>query len=90
MDRRKIKRLSAQQEQYAPITDGRSEPLQLRLEVDGHLIAFYREDTHEKLPIPSELAQALRQETLARQQAEQQVEQLKKRLRQLGVDPTEL
>jgi Uma2 family endonuclease len=46
--------------QYEPITDGRSEPLKLHLEVDAALIAFYREDTGEKLLIPSELAQALR------------------------------
>ncbi|NJN90646.1 MAG: Uma2 family endonuclease [Leptolyngbyaceae cyanobacterium RM1_406_9] len=88
-------------EQYEPISDGRSEPLQLRLEIDGQLIAFYREDTGEKLLIPGELAQALREETLARQQAEErveeerqraeqvalQVEQLKQRLRSLGIDP---
>jgi Uma2 family endonuclease len=88
-------------EQYEPISDGRSEPLQLRLEIDRQLIAFYREDTGEKLLIPGELAQALREETLARQQAEEraeeerqraeqaalQVEQLKQRLRSLGVDP---
>ncbi len=100
----KLRGYRLQQEQYTLVTDRRSEPLQLRLEVDGHLIAFYREDTNEKLLIPSELAQALRQETLARQQAEQQVrqaeqqvrqaeqqvEQLKDRLRQLGIDPNEL
>jgi Uma2 family endonuclease len=81
-------------EQYEPITDGRSEPLQLRLEVDGQLIAFYREDTGKKLLIPGELAHALQEETLARQQAEEraeqaalQVEQLKQRLRSLGIDP---
>jgi len=84
-------------DQYDPITDGRSEPLKLRLEIDGHLIAFYREDTGEKLLIPSELASALRVETQARQeaeeqvkQAEQQVEQLKERLRSLGVNPDEI
>lgn len=88
-------------EQYEPITDGRSEALQLRLEIDGQLIAFYREDTGKKLLIPGELAQALQEETIARQQAEEraeeehqraeqaalQVAQLKKRLRSLGVDP---
>lgn len=87
--------------QYEAITDGRSEPLRLRLEVDGQLIAFYREDTGEKLLIPRELAQALREQTLARQQAEERVEQerqraeqaelrvqqLQEQLRSLGVDP---
>ena len=86
---------------YESIEDGRSEPLQLRLEVEGRLIGFYREDTGEKLLIPDELAQALSQEVLARQQAEEraeqerqraeqaelQIEQLKARLRSLNVDP---
>ena len=76
-----------QGEEYEPITDGRSQPLQLRLQVEGQLIGFYREDTGEKLLIPEELAQAVKQERLARQQAELQVEQLKAQLRALGVDP---
>lgn len=81
-------------EQYEPIADGRSEPLQLRLEADGEWIAFYRKDTGEKLLIPSELAQALREATEARQQAEtraeqaeREVEQLLFQLRSLGVNP---
>lgn len=57
-------------ETYEPITDSRSQPLQLRLAVEGKLIAFYREDTGEKLLIPDELVQALQQETQARQLAE--------------------
>lgn len=79
---------------YEPITDGCSEPLALRLEVDGGLIAFYRQDTGEKLLIPDELAVALRQEALLRQQAEQraaaaeqELEELKARLRDRGIDP---
>jgi len=86
---------------YEPIQDGRSEPLQLRLVIEGKLIGFYREDTGGKLLIPDELAEALRQEVLARQQAEEvaeqerqraeqaelQIEQLKARLRSLNVDP---
>ena len=59
---------------YAAIADGRSEPLQLRLQVDGTLIGFYREDTGEKLLAPGELVQALRAETLARQSAEERAE----------------
>lgn len=88
------------QDVYELITDNRSEPLKLRLQVEGELIGFYREDTGEKLLMPAELAQALREEQQradaealarqqaeqARQQAEQQVEQLKQRLRSLGVD----
>ncbi|NDJ21950.1 Uma2 family endonuclease [Nostoc sp. B(2019)] len=91
-------------ETYEAIQDGRSEPLQLRLVLEGRLIGFYREDTGEKLLIPDELAEALRQEIAARQQAEEraeqerqraeqaqlQIEQLKARLRTLGVDPDTL
>ncbi|MGF1672446.1 MAG: Uma2 family endonuclease [Rivularia sp. (in: cyanobacteria)] len=86
---------------YESITDSRSEPLQLRLQIEGRIIGFYREDNGEKLLIPDELAAALQQEVLARQQAEEQVEQerqraeqaeaqveqLKAKLRELGVEP---
>ncbi|MDZ8087024.1 MAG: Uma2 family endonuclease [Nostoc sp. DedQUE12b] len=74
-------------EVYEPITDSRCEPLQLRLQIEGQLIGFYREDTGEKLLIPEELAEALKQERLAREQAQSQVESLKEQLRSLGVDP---
>ncbi|MEH2209738.1 Uma2 family endonuclease [Nostoc sp.] len=67
---------------YEPIQDGRSEPLQLRLVVEGRLIGFYREATGEKLLIPGELVEALRQEVLARQQAEELVEQERQRAEQ--------
>lgn len=58
---------------YEEIKDSRSEPLKLRLKVEGKLIGFYREDTGEKLLIPDELAERLQQETLARQEAEKEV-----------------
>ncbi|MBW4470255.1 MAG: Uma2 family endonuclease [Stenomitos rutilans HA7619-LM2] len=81
-------------ETYELITDAQSQPLQLRLAVDGKLIAFYRLDTGEKLLIPDELATALAQQTAALQQAETQTEQerqraerLAARLRELGEDP---
>ncbi|QLE56601.1 Uma2 family endonuclease [Nostoc sp. TCL26-01] len=84
-------------EMYELITDNRSEVLGLRLQVEGDLIGFYREDTGEKLLNPTEQAQALREaqqridvEAQAREQAEQQVEQLKQRLRSLGVDPEQV
>ena len=91
-------------DEYELITDGRSQPLQLRLQAEDQLIAFYREDTGEKLLIPSELRQALQAENQARQQAEEraeqerqraeqaelQVQQLQERLRSLGVDPENL
>jgi Uma2 family endonuclease len=69
-------------ETYELIADGRSEPLQLRLQVEGQLIGFYREDTGEKLLIPDEMAQALRSEIEARQQAEQRAEQERQRAEQ--------
>jgi Uma2 family endonuclease len=82
---------------YEPIRDSCSEPLNLRLEVDGGLIAFYRQDTGEKLLIPDELAVALRQEALLRQQAEQraaaaerELAELKARLRDRGINPDDL
>jgi hypothetical protein len=84
-------------EAYEPFTDSQSQPLQLRLAVDGKLVAFYRLDTGEKLLIPDELADALSQQTIARQQAEIQAEQerqraerLAARLRELGEDPEAL
>ncbi len=67
---------------YEPISDARCEPLKLRLQVEGRLIGFYREDTGEKLLIPDELAQALRQEVVARQQAEERAEQERQRAEQ--------
>ncbi|WP_302480931.1 hypothetical protein [Nostoc sp. TCL240-02] len=41
--------------------------MQLRLQIEGQLIGFYREDTGEKLLIPEKLAEALKQEKLARE-----------------------
>lgn len=84
-------------EGYEAILDSCSEPLGLRLQIDGGLIAFYRQDTGEKLLIPDELAVALKQEALRRQQAEQraaaaerELENLKARLRDRGIDPDTL
>jgi Uma2 family endonuclease len=69
-------------ERYEPITDERIAPLQLRLSVDGQRIAFFREDTGEKLMASSELAQALREEVRARQQAEERAGQERQRAEQ--------
>ncbi|UFP93451.1 Uma2 family endonuclease [Gloeobacter morelensis] len=77
-------------ERYIRIRDGRSEPLGLRLQTEGDLIGFYREDTGQKLLIPSELAEELARENQARRQAEQRAEVLAQRLRELGVDPDTL
>jgi hypothetical protein len=69
-------------ERYEPITDDRIAPLQLRLSVDGQRIAFFREDTGEKLMASGELAQALREEVRSRQQAEERAEQERQRAEQ--------
>ncbi|NJR72993.1 MAG: Uma2 family endonuclease [Scytonema sp. CRU_2_7] len=68
---------------YESITDYQSEPLQLRLAVEGKLIGFYRLDNGQKLLVPDELAQALKEETLKRQEAEEQAEQERQRAAKL-------
>ena len=84
-------------ETYEPITDSRSEPLQLRLAIEGKLIGFYREDSGEKLLIPDELAQALQLAEERAEQAQQQLAQerdraqkLAARLQELGIDPHQM
>jgi len=81
-------------ESYQLVRDGRSEPLGLRLEVEGKLIGFYREDTGEKLLIPEELWSAWQREMEARvaaeemaQQERQRAEVLAAQLRSLGIEP---
>ncbi len=83
--------------EYVSIADGRSEPLKLRLTVEGALIGFYREDNGEKLLIPDELMAGLEeaqrqieqerlrteQERLRAEQAEQKIEELQRRLQEL-------
>ena len=76
----KLKGYCLEKDVYEEITDNRSEPLQLRLEIESELIAFYREDTGEKLLAPGELAKALKE-------SEEKAERLKKKLEELGVDP---
>ncbi|MCY7392167.1 MAG: Uma2 family endonuclease [Leptolyngbyaceae cyanobacterium CAN_BIN12] len=77
-----------QGEVYEPITDSQSQPLELRLAVDGKLIAFYRLDTGDKLLIPDELAAALKQAEAQAEQEQQRADRLAARLRELGEDPT--
>lgn len=68
---------------YQPITDSCSEPLQLRLAVEGKLIGFYRLNNGEKLLVSDELVEALRQETLKRIEAEREAEQERQRVAEL-------
>ena len=79
---------------YEAIADGLSQVLELRLEVAGSLINFYRQDNGEKLLIPSELAAAWQEEIqraeLAEERArlaEQELQKLRDRLAALGVEP---
>ncbi|MDJ0598153.1 MAG: Uma2 family endonuclease [Crocosphaera sp.] len=65
---------------YEIIKDNRSEPLQLKLKVEGQLISFYREDTGEKLLIPEELATALKQKEIELQQEKQKVSEMESML----------
>ncbi|MBE9041443.1 Uma2 family endonuclease [Oscillatoriales cyanobacterium LEGE 11467] len=59
---------------YESIVDNCSEVLQLRLVVEGKLIGFYRQEDGGKLLVPEELAEALREETQLRVEAEEQLE----------------
>ncbi len=68
---------------YEMIEDNRSEPLQLKLKVEGELIGFYREDTGEKLLIPEELATALQQKETELQQKETELQQEKQKLSEM-------
>jgi hypothetical protein len=69
-----------ERDHYELIGDNCSQPLQLRLIVEGELIGFYRQDTGEKLLIPDQLATALQQEPSARQAAEARLQETQQRL----------
>jgi len=69
-------------ETYEQIADNHSEVLQLRLEIEGRIIGFYRDDTGEKLLVPDELYSALRREMAARQELEERATELEALLAQ--------
>ena len=78
---------------YEAIADGLSQVLGLRLEVEGSLIGFYRQDNGEKLLIPSELFSAWQEEIqradLAEERArvaELEAQKLRDRLAALGIE----
>jgi Uma2 family endonuclease len=78
---------------YEAITDSLSQVLGLRLEVEGSLIVFYRQDNGEKLLIPSELFSAWQEEIqradLAEERArvaELEAQKLRDRLASLGIE----
>ena len=68
---------------YELIEDSRSEPLQLRVQIEEDIIGFYREDTGEKLLIPDELVAALEREIEQRRQAEERAEAAEARADQM-------
>jgi Uma2 family endonuclease len=86
----KLSGYQLQGEQYIPITDGQSMVLNLSLKVEDKLIGFYRNDTGEKLPIPSELASALLATEQQLEQERREKERFAAKLRELGVNPDEL
>ncbi|GFE67970.1 Uma2 family endonuclease [Chroococcus sp. FPU101] len=67
---------------YRLIKDGRSEPLQLRLVVEGEIIGFTREDNGEKLLIPDELVQALQEKDAQLQATAQRLAEMEAKLQQ--------
>ena len=72
----KLRGYRLQGEEYKLITDSCSIPLQLRLEVEGELIGFYRQDTGEKLLIPEELAETLKQERREKELVQQKLKEM--------------
>ena len=72
----KLRGYRLQEEEYQLITDSCSGILQLRLEVEGELIGFYRQDTGEKLLIPEELAEILKQERREKELAQQKLKEM--------------
>ncbi|MBE9249168.1 Uma2 family endonuclease [Dolichospermum sp. LEGE 00240] len=87
---KKLQGYRLQDEIYQPITDSLSQPLGLRLEVEGELVRFYRLDTGDKLLIPTELAEKAESERQRADDAEAKVAILAQRLRELGIDSDSL
>jgi Uma2 family endonuclease len=74
-------------DRYTPILDSRSLALKLRLQVEGDLLTFYREDNGQKLLTPDELAEANLALSQSKELAEAEADRLREKLRALGVDP---
>jgi Uma2 family endonuclease len=78
------------EDRYRLIEDNRSAALKLRLQVEGPLLSFYREDNGEKLLTSEELAEMNEVLTEAKQAAETEADRLREKLRSLGVDPDQV
>jgi Uma2 family endonuclease len=74
-------------ERYTPILDSRSMVLKLKLQVEGELVAFYREDNGQKLLTPDELADSNAALSQSKALAEAETDRLREKLRALGLDP---
>ncbi|MGK7933288.1 MAG: Uma2 family endonuclease [Microcystaceae cyanobacterium] len=68
--------------EYELIENYYSEPLNLRLQVEGNLIGFYRQDTGEKLLVPEELAAALQEKERELEREKQKNQEMEKILQQ--------
>jgi Uma2 family endonuclease len=77
-------------DRYTPILDDRSGLLKLRLQVEGELLTFYREDNGQKLLTPDELAEENAALIESKQLAEAEADRLRAKLRSLGIDPDDL
>ena len=78
----KLRGYRLQEGSYERIVDSQSVPLQLRLAVEDKLIGFYRLESGEKLLVPDDLAQALRQKTQELLEALEQIERERQRAEQ--------
>ncbi|PZV14545.1 MAG: hypothetical protein DCF20_12940 [Pseudanabaena sp.] len=89
---------------YQPITDNCSAVLQLRFQVEGYLLGFYRLDNNQKLLTPDELLLASQEATRQAEEATRQAveaeqraqlekaraDRLAEKLRRLGVESDEM
>jgi len=82
----KLRGYRLQGEAYVSITDNICQRLNLRLTVEDTLIAFYRLDTGEKLLIPDELAESLRQEQARVAQLETELARYRQQFGELPPD----
>jgi hypothetical protein len=86
----KLRGYRLEDETYQLIADGISQPLGLRVAVEGEVLGFYHLDTGEKLLTPTELAEQLQQERQRANQERQRADKLAEYLRSQGVDPDSL
>jgi len=74
-------------ETYQPLTDRRSQSLNLKVVPEGKLIRFYRENTGEKLLMPDELMDALKEAEQEYQRAKQERERAEQERQRVEAEP---